>query len=201
MLKLKKIAITGGVASGKTSVCRFFQELGAFTVNADSVVHELLKSDIDVKRKVIQEFGSEILENGTISRKALAAKVFANSKLLKKLEDLVHPAALLAIEKLYRTACKAESFNAFVVEIPLLFEICGEPFYDYVFAVLADEAIARLRFEKAGFTREDYDRRMKRQLSPTHKAAQSHYTIMNNGSLQDLKTEVSQIHKMITKQP
>lgn len=201
MLKLKKIAITGGVASGKTSVCRFFQELGAFTVNADSVVHELLKSDIDVKRKVIQEFGSEILENGTISRKALAAKVFANSKLLKKLEDLVHPAALLAIEKLYRTACKAESFNAFVVEIPLLFEICGEPFYDYVIAVLADEAIARLRFEKAGFTREDYDRRMKRQLSPTHKAAQSHYTIMNNGSLQDLKTEVSQIHKMITKQP
>lgn len=200
MLRLKKIAITGGVASGKTSVCRFFQELGAFVVNADAIVHELLVPDTNLGQQVIRQFGPEVLQDGTISRKVLGAKAFEDPQQLERLEKLLHPAVLRKIEEFYAAACSSGTYTSFVVEIPLLFEIREEPFYDCVIAVLADEAIARRRFEQAGFKQIDYDRRMRRQLSPYHKAARAHYTIQNNGSLEDLKKQVVALNRTIMKQ-
>jgi len=83
-----------------------------------------------------------------------------------------------------------------VVEIPLLFEIHGEKFYDVVVAVLSDESTARSRFERGI---EEYDRRMKRQLSPNQKAEKSHYKILNHGTLDDLRNEVIKLNKKLTK--
>lgn len=200
MLRLKKIAITGGVASGKSSVCRFFQELGAFAVNADAIVHELLVPDTDLGQQVIRQFGPEVYQNGKIDRKVLAEKAFGDSRQLEQLERLLHPAVLRKIEELYATACRSGTYASFVVEIPLLFEIRGEPFYDCIIAVLADEAIARRRFEQAGFKLIDYDRRMRRQMNPDQKAARAHYTIQNNGSLEDLKKQVVALNRAIIKQ-
>src|SRR5579872_2924272 len=105
MLKLKKIAITGGVASGKTSVCRFFKELGAFVVNADAIVHELLDPDTDLGQQIIKQFGSEILADGKLSRKMIAEKAFKDARQLEQLEKLLHPAVLRKIEELYEQAC------------------------------------------------------------------------------------------------
>jgi dephospho-CoA kinase len=201
MLKLKKIAITGGVASGKTAACQFFHELGAFVVNADAIVHELLNPESDpesdLRQQVIRQFGPEILADGKISRKKIAEKAFKDPQQLAKLEKLLHPAVLQKIEALYKQACRSEAYTSFVVEIPLLFEIQGEPFYDCVVAVLADEAIARQRFERAGYPPEEYDRRMKRQLSPQQKAERAHYQIQNNGSLDDLKNQVIALNKIL----
>src|SRR3989344_834415 len=99
MLKLKKIAITGGVASGKTSVCRFLQELGAFVVNADVIVHELLVPGTDLGQQIIRQFGPEVLQNGEISRRVIAEKVFEDPQQLLKLEKLLHPAVLHKIQE------------------------------------------------------------------------------------------------------
>jgi len=197
MLRLKKIAITGGVASGKTSVCQFFEELGAYVVNADAIVHELLKPDTALGQQVIRQFGHEIIKNGQISRRIIAEKAFKDPKQLQKLEELLHPAVLQKIEGLYTTACNKGSYSSFVVEIPLLFEIGAEPFYDVVVAVLSDEAQARRRFEQAGFQKTEYDLRMSRQLKPEQKATKSHYTIQNNGSLEDLRREVIKLNRII----
>ncbi len=199
MLRLKKIAITGGVASGKTSVCRFFKELGAYVVNADAIVHELLKPDTDLGQQLIRQFGLSIINNGQISRKVIADQAFKDPKQLQKLEELLHPAVLRKIEELYTAACKGE-FSAFVVEIPLLYEIGAEDFYDIVVAVLADEAQAKRRFEQAGFQETEYDLRMKRQLEPKQKAAKAHYTIYNNGSIEELRYEVVKLNRIIHKQ-
>ena len=68
MLKLKKIAITGGIASGKSTVCRLLGELGAYVVSADAIVHELLKTDTDLGQRIVQQFGPDILESGQIDR-------------------------------------------------------------------------------------------------------------------------------------
>lgn len=200
MLELKKIAITGGVASGKTSVCRFFKELGAYVVNADAIVHELLKPDTDLSQQIIQQFGPEIIRNGQISRRKLADQAFKDPKQLKKLEGLLHPAVLRKIEELYAAACNEGSFSSFVVEIPLLYEIGAETFYDVVVAVLADEAQAKKRFEQAGFQKTEYDLRMKRQLTPKQKAAKAHTTITNNGSLEELRHEVIKLNRILHKQ-
>lgn len=197
MLKLKKIAITGGVASGKTSVCRFFRELGAFVVNADAIVHELLNPDTDLGQQIIQQFGPEILTDGKLSRKMIAEKAFTDPQQLETLEKLLHPAVLHKIEELYEQACHSGKYSSFVVEIPLLFEIEGESFYDCIIAVSSDEATARSRFKQAGFTLEEYDRRMKRQLNPKQKAERAHYQIQNNGTLEDLKKQVFALNNIL----
>jgi dephospho-CoA kinase len=201
MLKLKKIAITGGVASGKTSVCQFFRELGAFVVNADAIVHELLDPDTNLGQQIIRQFGPEILTDGKISRKMIAEKAFKDPQQLEKLEKLLHPAVLHKIEELYSQACRSGTYTSFVVEIPLLFEIKGEPFYDYIVAVFADEAIARQRFKKAGYPPEEYVRRMKRQLSPHQKAERAHYQIQNNGTLDDLKNQIIALNNKLKAKP
>ncbi|HSX10689.1 MAG TPA: dephospho-CoA kinase [Chlamydiales bacterium] len=200
MLSLRKIAITGGVASGKTSVCRFFEELGAYVVNADAIVHELLTPDTDLGQQIIRQLGNEIIKNGQISRRIVAEKAFKDPATLKKLEELLHPAVLQKIEELYVSACRADRYSSFVVEIPLLFEIGADKFYDVAIAVLADEAIARKRFEQAGFPKTEYDLRMNRQLKPEKKAAKARYTIHNNGSMEELRREVIQLNQNIHKQ-
>lgn len=197
MLKLVKIAITGGVASGKTSVCQFFQELGAFVVNADKIVHELLLSDTELAQKITRQFGPEVVKNGELNRRVIAEKVFKDSKSLQVLEKLIHPAVLHKIEEFYVRAAEMKNYTSFVVEIPLLFEIQGESFYDYTVTVVADEAIAKKRFQKEGFQSIEYDQRMKRQLSPHQKAIRSHYTLQNNGSLADLKNKVIALNRIL----
>jgi dephospho-CoA kinase len=200
MLKLKKIAITGGVASGKSTVCKFFKELGAYVVNADAIVHELLKVDTHLGQQIIRQFGPQIIKNGEISRRVIAEIAFKDRKTLQKLEELLHPAVLQKIEEHYKKACNQGSYNSFVVEIPLLFEIGADAFYDTIVAVLTDEQIAKVRFEKAGFQQTEYDLRMKRQLKPEAKAAKSHFIIYNNDSLAHLQEEVAKLNRIIHNQ-
>lgn len=197
MLKLKKIAITGGVASGKTSVCQLFKELGAYTVSADAITHKLLDPKTDLGQQVIQQFGPEILKNGQIDRKVVAKRAFEDEEQLKNLEKILHPAVLETIKEHYKAACKANTYTSFVVEIPLLYEIGAQDSYDLVIAVLADETEAKKRFKQAGFQETEYDLRMKRQLSIKQKAAKANYTIINNGSLEDLKSRVQDLNRNI----
>jgi dephospho-CoA kinase len=200
MLKLKKIAITGGIASGKSTVCRFFQELGAYVVNADAIVHQLLNPDTDLGQQIVREFGPEIIVNGQISRKMLADRTFKNPEKLKRLEGLLHPGVHQKISELYKKACNESVYSSFIVEVPLLFEVGSETNYDVVIAVLSNEEQAKLRFEKAGFQKTEYDLRMKRQLKPEIKATKSHFIISNNGSLEELRNEVIKLNRIIHKQ-
>ncbi|MDP1608228.1 MAG: dephospho-CoA kinase [Chlamydiales bacterium] len=197
MLKLKKVAITGGVASGKSSVCQFFQELGAYVVSADALVHELLCVENPLGQQVLKIFGPNILHQGKIDRRILAEEAFKHPSQLEALEKLLHPAVLQRIEELYKQANQERTYTLFVVEIPLLYEIHNEDAYDVVVAVLTDTAIAKKRFEQAGFAPHEYDRRMKRQWKPTQKAERADYTLINNGSLARLRQEVIKLNAIL----
>jgi dephospho-CoA kinase len=107
---------------------------------------------------------------------------------------------LRKIKELYLDAKGKECYSSFVVEVPLLYEIGAEKFYDVVITILADDHLARKRFEAAGFQTTEYDLRMKRQLAPEYKAAKSHYTIYNSGSLETLREEVVKLNRIIHKQ-
>ena len=189
MGRVLKIAITGGIASGKTTVCQFLKELGATVVFADSIVHELLHTDL--KEKIIEEFGSGIVKQGQIDRKVLADLVFQNPAKLQKLEALIHPAVLHKIEEEYKKA----RGQCFVAEIPLLYEIGAEDTYDFVIAVIADDEVAKKRF-KQGET--EYLLRMKRQLSAREKSARADYVITNNGTVEELKNKVVSLFSRLT---
>src|SRR6478672_5591088 len=95
----KKIAVTGGLSSGKSTVCQFFREFGAYVTNADEIVHRLLTPEKSVGQQVINLFSEDILTNGQIDRSKIAEKAFSNPKLLQALEDLVHPIVQHEIEK------------------------------------------------------------------------------------------------------
>jgi dephospho-CoA kinase len=197
MLKLVKIAVTGGVASGKTTVCQLFQKLGAYVVSADAIAHELFDPHTDLGQQIVHTLGSDILQNGKINKQLVAEKVFKDPKRLLELEKILHPPVLKEIEQQYAIACKTEGFTAFVVEVPLLFEIGAEAFYDVTIAVEAEPDIAKRRFQAKGYKEEDYIRRMGRQLAPHVKAAKAHYTIKNNGTLEDLEKQVQKLTRDI----
>lgn len=169
-------------------------------VIADAIVHDLLSHDTNLSQQVIRLLGSDVVVNGKLSRKAIADKVFKNPETLYALEKLLHPAVLNKIEEIYRSASKSGIYTAFVVESPLLFEIAQESFYDIAIAVLADESKCRERFSKQGFSHEEYDRRMKRQLNPNEKAKRADFVILNNGSPEDLQKQVTELNQRILNQ-
>ena len=199
MLNLVKVAITGGIASGKTTVCRFFKELGAFTVNTDEIVHSHLIPNTPIGEKVIQILNIKPDIESKNFRKIIADIVFKQPDLLSKLEATLHPIVLNEIQRLYWEASKSGTHSLFVVEIPLLFEIKSEGFFDSIITVLCDEEIALKRIMERKILLSDYKNRMLRQMAPEEKANLSHFVIHNNGTLEDLKKQVIVINQTLQK--
>lgn len=201
MLRLNKIAVTGGIASGKSTVCLFFKELGAYVVSADEIVHQLLLStETPLGQKIIKLIGPDIIVHGQIDRSKVAKKVFNQPELLKALESLLHPAVYEEIKKQYHKVSQDQLFPLFIAEVPLLFESAGESFFDYTIAVIADEKRCSQRFQNAlGYDEKEYDRRAARQMQQLEKKQRADFTIENNGSLTDLKMSVNDLFKKLTK--
>lgn len=195
MLKLIKVAVTGGLSCGKSSVCRILQELGAYTLSADEIVHHLLSSDDNIESQVVQLLGKGILVDQKIDRSRVARLVFRDHERMKELEKILHPAVYSEIEKQYQKQQEAEQpFPLFAAEVPLLFESNGEKFFDASIAVLAQADICFKRFNKnEKFSREEFDRRMSNQLNPLEKAIKADYAIMNNETLSTLQVPVREL--------
>lgn len=205
MLKshLKKVAITGGLSCGKSSVCQIFKELSAYVVSADEIVHWLLQEDSDIGRQVIELFGPEIIADRSIAafldRSIIAKKAFQQPKQLQALEKLLHPAVNAEIEKQYHHACSLPTVKLFVAEIPLLFETHAEHYFDATIAVVADTKLCLERFTQAtGYNESEYHRRMSRQLSSEDKAAKATYVLYNEGSLLQLRLQAEELFKSLT---
>lgn len=199
MLKIKKIAVTGGLAAGKTTVCKIFKELGAYVVSADEIVHQLLSPGTATGQQIATLFGSDIISGKEFDRKKIAAKVFSQPHLLAALEDLLHPAVFDEIERRYQQVNKEKKQALFIAEIPLLYEASAEGRFDCVVSVNASAEVCKERFvkEKQG-SPEEFDKRMARQIAPQQKADRAHYTIENNGTFEQLKTNVNTLYSQLT---
>lgn len=199
MLKLKKVAITGGISSGKSQVCRFFAELGATVVVADDIVHQLLTPDTPLGKKVIKLLGTGIIVKDKIDRTRVAKKVFLNPTLLRSLEQLLHPQVYEEIENQYnKISRKNNSPPLFIAEIPLLFETGGEKYFDQTITVTADTETCWERYRKStGNEREDFSRRRARMLKQEEKAKRADYVIKNNGTMEELRLEVNKLFHIL----
>lgn len=187
MLKLRKIAVTGGLAAGKSTVCQFFKELGAYVVSADAVVHQLLSPKTDVGRRVIALLGSDILKGDVIDRKKVSEKIFSHPDTLHALEKIIHPAVFDVIEMQYQQIKKAKRHRLFIAEIPLLYETGASDQFDTVIAVTAAPALCKERFKHS---EAQFDARKERQLNPEIKERRADYVIQNNGTLEELRAQV-----------
>lgn len=199
MLILKKVAVTGGLSSGKTSVCEIFKRKGAYVVSADEIVHNLLSPDSTIAEKVVRLLGDQVSEKGSLNRAKIANIVFENKEALKALERILHPAVLEEIENQYKKVKDQKQFSLFIAEIPLLYEIERQNLFDSVITVSCDSDIAKKRFrEKTDLSKKEFENRMIHQLSPEEKASKADYIIQNNGDLTHLETQVNQLYQQLT---
>lgn len=201
MLALEKVAITGGLSSGKSSVCKLLKKYGAFVISADEIAHQLLSPQTKVGQSIIKLLSNEIVVHGKIDRAIVAKKVFKNKQTLKALEQILHPAVLEEIEKRYKQVKDLNQYTLFIAEVPLLYESESEFFFDIVIAVVADEEIAKKRFsEQTKKEISDFEQRMAHQISPKEKAAKADYKIFNNGDFFTLEQQVETLYlKLLTR--
>lgn len=198
---MKKIAVTGGVACGKSSVSRLLEEFGAHVVSADHIVHCLLSSDPTTIRAVTELLGSEVLQREKIDRKAVAKKVFNDPTLLRALEALLHPLVEKEISHQYQEAQQIGSSPLFVAEIPLLYEAGADSFFDAVVAVTAPWKLCQERFAANNPDAIDtLSTRALRQLPQEEKARRAQFVIDNSSDLQTLKEHVKELYHKLCNQ-
>ncbi len=179
------IAVTGLLASGKSTFVKLLGDLGAETVSADEVVHHLLAEDAETINTVAQRFGEGVRGESGIDRKALAREVFADAEALKDLEGILHPRVREETERL----AAASGADLFVAEIPLLFEGGGADKYDLTVAVVTPEERRRAWVGERGMG-EDQRRAIEaRQLGQEEKARRADVVVENDADLDKLKEE------------
>ena len=174
-----KIGITGGIGSGKTTVCKLFELLGTPVYYADDASKQLLVSDPGIKAKIVTVFGEGILdENNSISRQKVAQHVFGNEEELKKLNFIMHPAVALHFD----TWLKQHSTSVYILkEAAIMFESGAYLQMDQIITVAATEELRIMRVMKRdGTSREEVLRRIKAQLSEEERIKRSQYIIRND---------------------
>ncbi len=185
------VGLTGGIGAGKSEALAALGRLGAATISADGVVHELY-ADPDVRAAVVARWGEAVAPGGTVDRSAVAARAFGDPDERAWLEGLIWPRVGRRVAE-WRTAESARDPAplALVVETPLLFEAGMESTYDATIAVIAAEDLRARRAAARGHAA--VDERTARQLSQDEKAQRATFSVENSGSLEDLQVKLSAI--------
>lgn len=185
-----RVALTGGIGSGKSLVGEILEELGALVIDSDQLAREVIERGSPGYEEVVTAFGDSILSEGQIDRSKLAAVVFNESDLRKKLESIIHPLVREAAEKLAR---KLPSGAILINQIPLLVESDGAKRFDYVVTVSADEELRRERLRLRGLKDYEITQRMAAQVSDSEREKIANYIIRNDGSIDELTRAVEEL--------
>jgi dephospho-CoA kinase len=185
-----RVALTGGIGSGKSLVGEILEELGALVIDSDQLAREVIERGSPGYEEVITAFGDSILSEGQIDRAKLAAVVFKEEDLRKKLESIIHPLVREAAEKLARNL---PSGAILVNQIPLLVESDGAKRFDFVITVSADEEIRRERLRLRGLKDYEITERMAAQVADLDREKIANYILRNDGSIDELNRAVEEL--------
>ena len=186
-----KIGLTGGIGSGKSTVARIFEVLNIPVYYADNEAKHLMNTDVELKQKLIANFGEEIYTNGELNRSALAQQVFNDKTKLEKLNSLVHPVALSAAAKWI----SKQTALYIIKEAALLFEAGANNNLDYVIGVSASVQLRIQRVvQRDGVNKEAVEKRMKNQLDEVSKMNRCDFVI-NNDETELLIPQVLKLHQ------
>jgi dephospho-CoA kinase len=187
-----RVGLTGGVASGKSSVSAILRELGAVVIDADQLAREVVEKGTPGLERVVQAFGPEVLTaGGDLDRAKVGSIVFADEDQRRILESIVHP---LVFERIVALEEAASEADLVVHDIPLLAESGRADTFD---AVIVVDAPAEVQVERMvrdrGWTREEAEARIAAQASRDDRLAIATYVIDNTGTHDDLRRKVTEV--------
>lgn len=184
------IGITGGIASGKSTVTEFLRQQGYQVIDADQLVHELQEPGGRLYQALLSTFGSTILqEDGRLDRPKLGAMIFGNPELLAQSSQLQNE--IIREELARRRDLLAETEDIFFMDLPLLFELGYDNWFDQIWLVYVTEEtqLSRLIARNA-LSQEEAEKRIAAQLSLKEKRKRADVLIDNNGSLEETRQQL-----------
>ncbi len=188
-------ALTGNYGMGKSSVARLFAECGAYTLDSDLIVADLLR-----KKAVIEKIrillGTGVLNaDRSLNKKMVADIIFSDQNARRNLEALLHPMVFQAVQRSIKKLKPAVRIA--IVEVPLLFEGGFQTQFDSTITVFANQKTALSRLRQAGVTRKDALARLQAQMDIRRKKKLADYVIDNNGTKHQLKMQVKRIYNAL----
>ncbi len=194
------IGLTGGVATGKSTVAKMFKVCGAVVIDADELARQVVQPGKPAWRDIIRQFGKSVLNpDRTINRHALGAIVFRHPTKRRTLERIIHPRVAREQKRLTREACRKNPNAVVIYDVPLLFEAGIDKRVDKTVVVTADREtqIARLK-KRNGLTRAEALRRIKSQMPLAMKRRRADYLFNGKENQLLLREHVRECYKQLT---
>jgi len=195
------VGLTGGVASGKTTVSRVLKEEGAYIIDADQMARELVRPLTPAWKKLVKAFGKDILrEDGSIHRKKLADKVYADLGQRKLLNQILHPRIRKEMERRAKEIGQKDPEAVVVIDAPLLVELGDHRKMDKLVVVTSTrtQQIERLK-ERDGISPEQALRIFSSQMTVEDKVKLADFVIRNEGSFQETKKKTREVFQELKK--
>ena len=187
-----KVALTGGIGSGKSAAGDFFEDLGAVVVDADQLARDVIERGTDGFDELVATFGDEILTNGILDRSKLGQIVFADPDARKTLEAIIHPRVAEAFDEIIEDSPE----DAVVIyQIPILVETKGQDRFDYVITVEATLENRISRLKNRGLKGYEIEARMKSQATDEQRAEIADLIFKNDGDLDSLLRQVENVYE------
>ena len=191
---MKVVGLTGGIATGVTTVARMLAERGAVVIEADRIAREVVEPGTEAYRRIVEAFGPQILQpDGRLDRRALARLVFADESARRRLNAITHPEIRRRIRDEVARVAQSRPDAVVVIDIPLLLDTTGPEAFDLdgviVVSAPREEQIRRL-MARDGLTREEAEQRVGAQRPVADKEAEADWVIHNAGSLDETRRQV-----------
>jgi len=194
------VGLTGGIASGKSTVAAMLRELGCVVYDADAIVRELYRAGAPGHVALVREYGTRILDwNGEVDRPALSQLALSSPDGAERLNQLIHPLVIEKQRELIAEERKRDPDAIVVVEAALLIESGGRQRFDTVIVVDVSPEIQKERALLRGLTAEEYQRRIDRQLPASERNRHADFVIVNDGSREELQQQVAAVVEQLRK--
>jgi dephospho-CoA kinase len=193
-----KVGLTGGIASGKSTVARILQDAGCVVLDADALVHQMYEPGQPAYQAVVSQFGKTILNSdGTINRRRLAEIAFPSPEQTARLNALVHPLVLAREAELMAELERGGEDRIVVVEATLLLESGGRERHDRIVVVDAPPELQIERAVRRGMSRQDVEQRISRQMPAAERLRLADYVIRNEGTPPQLVEQTRPLHRKL----
>ncbi|MDX2128962.1 MAG: dephospho-CoA kinase [Chloroherpetonaceae bacterium] len=188
-----KLGVTGGIGTGKTTVCEILKEFGCFIFSADSIAKEVQEKNPTVILEMKKLFGDAIYQNGVPNRKKIAEVVFADKTQLHRLNAIIHPVVTKAFEDAVYEAFMA-GYQVIVKEAAIMFESGSDKGLDAILVVASSLETRLKRLEGRGISKTDALKRIEHQLSQETLLEKSKFVIWNDGTIAELRKKTQEVY-------